>query len=155
MQRLGIILALGTLLLSGCFIPATTPTAVPTLTEAACPQEQIDAAVTATGEYTPSATADFARIENGQMMVGDAPYPIHGINYYPARYPWRRFLTETDDATLHTEFAVLRDANINTLRIFVWQYALFICPGSDAVPHAPHMQRLDKIMQLRRNMVSA
>jgi endo-1,4-beta-mannosidase len=42
---------------------------------------------------------------------------------------------------------LLRAANFNTLRIFLWHYALFICPGNDAVPHTPHVQRLDTIIQ--------
>lgn len=138
---LGIAVVIG--LLSGAC--SSEASAVPALV--ICPQDEIDAALTELGDYSASDEGEFVTLDEGRLMLGDTPYPIRGINYYPARYPWRRFLTETDTDTLRTEFALMRDANINTLRIFLWQYALFICPDSPGVPHVSHFKRLDSIIQ--------
>lgn len=112
-----------------------------------CEQDVIDAALAELGSYTPLESTAFITLDSGSLMLGETPYFVRGINYYPARYPWRRFLTETETDSLRTEFTFLRDAGINTLRIFLWQYALFICPDSPGVPHVSHFKRLDSIIQ--------
>jgi endo-1,4-beta-mannosidase len=97
--------------------------------------------------YQPSTASGFATIANGQFAINDAPYVVRGVNYFPSRYPWRRFLTETERDTLQGEFAFLQEAGFNTLRIFVWYDALFDCPGSGAIPQAENFQRLDAVIQ--------
>jgi endo-1,4-beta-mannosidase len=99
-----------------------------------CSAEQIDEALEATGDYTPFGKTDFVKLQDGQL-----PFVIRGINYYPARYPWRRFLTETDGETLLKEFTLMRAININTLRIFL--------PNDEAVPHDAHFGRLDYMIR--------
>jgi hypothetical protein len=132
------------LLLIGCTTASPTPPPpLPT-----CTPQQIAASLAAVGDYQSSPLTDFIEITGSGFTLNDEPYPVRGINYYPARYPWRRFLTETDTTALHTEFTLMRDAGFNTLRIFLWNEALFICPGSPAVPHPDHLQRLDTVIRL-------
>ena len=68
------------------------------------------------------------------------------MNYYPLSTPFGLFLRETDLDTIEPEFALMSDAGLNTLRIFVHQEDLFAC--DDAVAFAEHFERLDSIIQL-------
>ncbi len=120
---------------------SVTPPPLPVCTEA-----DIQAAFASLPDYQPTGGADFIRVQDGQLSVRNEPFLVRGVNYYPARYPWRRFLTQTDSATVETEFALLQSVNFNTLRIFLWNEALFQCPGSGAVPVAEAFLRLDEIM---------
>jgi endo-1,4-beta-mannosidase len=126
-------------------IPSDVPVAPKPLP--ACTDAEIEAAFDALPEYQPSGLADFVRVQSGRLMAGDEPFLVRGVNYYPSRYPWRRFLTQTDAATVDTDFALFRSVEFNTLRIFLWNEALFACPGSGAVPVADAFLRLDDIVQ--------
>ncbi len=97
--------------------------------------------------YAPSNVTDFVRIQDNHFVTGDAPYLARGVNYYPSRYPWRRFLTETDSETIRQELGLLRHTGFNTLRLFLWNDALFVCPKSGAVPVTDAFLRLDAIIQ--------
>jgi endo-1,4-beta-mannosidase len=121
----------------------STPPTLPT-----CSQAEIDAAVAATGSYTPSSLEGYVRVEGQGFKLGDADYVVRGFNYYPAQYPWRRFLTETDEETVRRDFAQFSAMGVNTLRIFVWHQALFFCPGSVNVPNSTGFQKLDMVMRL-------
>jgi hypothetical protein len=112
-----------------------------------CTDTEIEAAFDALPDYQPSGLTDFVRVQNGQFVVGDEPFFVRGVNYYPSRYPWRLFLTQTDMATIDKDFALFQSVEFNTLRIFLWNEALFMCPGSGAVPVADVFLRLDGIMQ--------
>jgi hypothetical protein len=48
-------------------------------------------------DYVPSVTSGFVTLREGRFVVGDRPFTARGVNYYPARYPWRRFLTEAEN----------------------------------------------------------
>lgn len=113
-----------------------------------CSDEQIAHAETLLGDYTPSEMRDFVRLEDNRFMIGDEVFDVRGINYYPANYPWRRFLAESDAESVWTELSLLQAANLNTLRIFVWNQAIFQCFGSGAVPNAGNFQRLDTFIQM-------
>ncbi|GAB5494481.1 MAG: hypothetical protein Phog2KO_46960 [Phototrophicaceae bacterium] len=117
-----------------------------------CTEGQINDANNILGDYTPSEMQGFVRMEDSQLMLGSEPYAVRGINYYPSQYPWRRFLSESDPETIQQDLAVMREANLNTLRIFVWNQAIFQCYGSGAVPNAYNFQRLDNMIQLAGNM---
>lgn len=106
-----------------------------------CTAEQVQQAVLP--PYIPAGSAVFVRLEAGQFTIGSEPFTVRGVNYFPANYPWRRFLTAVDRATLRAEFGLLRDAGLNTLRIFLWYDALFDCSGSGAVPKVENFARLD------------
>jgi endo-1,4-beta-mannosidase len=120
------------------------PVEPPTLP--ACTDAEIEAAFDALSDYQPSASGDFVRVQDGQLTAGDEPFLVRGVNYYPSRYPWRRFLTQTDAATVDRDFALFESVEFNTLRIFLWNEALFTCPGSGAVPAADAFLRLDGIV---------
>lgn len=110
----------------------------------------VDAAQTAregTGVYNPSAVSDFVTLRDGQFMIGDSLFAVRGVNYYPSRYPWRRFLTESTMDSINQELAMMRAAGLNTLRLFLWNDALFTCPQYGAVPIAVNFKRLDNIIQ--------
>lgn len=117
-----------------------------------CSDEQISDANTILGQYMPSSMQGYVTLEDNHLMLNDAIYPVRGINYYPAQYPWRRFLSESDSATIIQELTLMREANLNTLRIFVWNQAIFQCYGSGAVPNAYNFQRLDTMIQLAGDM---
>jgi endo-1,4-beta-mannosidase len=120
---------IGLFLMTAC-APVSLPTSLPACTPELPP-------------YTPSESSGFVAIQDGHFVIDDAPYPVHGINYYPARYPWRRFLTEADLAVIRTELDLLRSTGFNTLRLFLWNGALFACPESRA---GEAFSRLDAII---------
>jgi hypothetical protein len=80
-------------------------------------------------EYITDDSRPFIKLENDEFVTGDAPYPVYGINYYPMQYQWRRFLTETDMDAIRPELEMMRDSGFNTLRIFLWNQALFNVTG--------------------------
>ncbi len=97
-----------------------------------CPEEQVAEALANVGDYAPTQSA-FITLQDGKFAVDGASYVIEGVNYYPSRYPWRRFLTETDSQTLDQELSLMQETGFNTLRIFLWNEALFDCEGNGAV----------------------
>lgn len=102
-------------------------------------------------ELRPYASADsrpFVRLKDGALSVDNAPFHIHGVNYYPLETPWRRFLLETELTVVNREFELLRAVGFNTLRIFLWNGALFQCEGKSNKPNPAAFERLDKILQL-------
>lgn len=113
-----------------------------------CTEDEINTANELTGEYSPSSAEGFIRLENSRLSLNGEHYPVRGINYYPAQYPWRRFLVESDLDVVRQELNLLNETNLNTLRIFLWNEALFQCFGSGAVPNPWHFQRLDAIIQM-------
>ncbi|MBN1966979.1 MAG: cellulase family glycosylhydrolase, partial [Anaerolineae bacterium] len=114
----------------------------------ACTPDEVEAAYAALPDYVPSAMRDFVRAAGDQLTIDGEPFVVRGVNYYPARHPWQRFLTETDPATLQFELDVLREAGFNTLRVFAWYGALFDCPGTPdmIVPVAEAVARLDAVI---------
>ncbi|MBN1286371.1 MAG: cellulase family glycosylhydrolase [Anaerolineae bacterium] len=119
----------------------TVFTATPFVLER-CAPEQIQAAFAALPSYTPAPGA-FVGVADGGFAAGGVRFPVRGANYYPVHTPWRRFLTETAPEAVQREFALMREAGLNTLRIFLWYEALFQCPGSGAVPRPDTFARLD------------
>lgn len=89
----------------------------------------------------------FITLQNDRFYEADIPYIVHGINYYPAHYPWRRFLS-ADMNEVSREFELIQNAGFNTLRIFLWYEALFQCEGtSQAVPEAQGFIRFEEILR--------
>lgn len=99
-------------------------------------------------DYEPMDHLPFITIDDHQLVADDAPYPVYGINYYPSRTPWRRFLTETAMDDLMLEMEMMQDVGINTLRIFLWNHVLFQCAGTTSEPEVSGFERLDAMMQL-------
>jgi endo-1,4-beta-mannosidase len=96
----------------------------------------------------PSETLSLIRITNGHFAIGEEPFAARGVNYYPMRYPWRRFLTSADMGEVERELSLLRNAGFNTLRLFLWNAALFTCPGRGAVPNVEAFERLDRMFEM-------
>ena len=132
--------------------PSATPS--PELTEVAalpplesCPPAEVAAAHAALPPYTPTAGA-FVVTDGSRFAAGGVEFVVRGANYYPLRTPWRRFLTDTAPDTAAEEFALMREAGLNTLRIFLWYEPLFQCAADGAVPRAETFARLDTLIHL-------
>jgi tetratricopeptide (TPR) repeat protein len=115
---------------------------------AACTPERVESALLALPVYTPAGKGDFVRLQDGKFVVGGLPFRVRGVNYYPVRAPWRRFLGETDLAVAAKELDLIAGARLNTLRIFLWYDAMFECPASGLVPIKGAFERLDGIIRL-------
>ncbi len=111
-----------------------------------CSPETVTAGLDRLPAYVPSDVATFVTIQGDGFVVGDTPFPVRGVNYYPARYPWRRFLTEAKLDDISRELALLRDTGFNSLRLFLWNEALFPCEGSGTVPLNDAFLRLDAVI---------
>ncbi len=81
------------------------------------------------------------------FLNGKDRFLARGINYYPARSPWQRF-SGSDLAVIEQDFAALRHAHVNTLRLFIEHAPLFTCPGHGAVPDPAAFNWLDAVIRL-------
>ncbi len=97
--------------------------------------------------YEPSAAQHFISLQDGHFKLGDKPFLARGANYYPARYPWQRFLTQVDLQTVTEELALMRSYGFNTLRVFLWNNALFTCPSLNDIPNPGAFARLDAVIK--------
>jgi hypothetical protein len=133
--------AIQALLKHKAFTPAPLPQCLPQKTQQA---------LASVPSYSPHGKGDFVRIQPGtsNFYADGRPYRIRGINYYPMRAPWRRFLTESEPTSVAKELDLIAGAGFNTLRIFLWYEALFDCPGSGAVPKPEAIARLDNVIRL-------
>ncbi len=68
---------------------------------------------------------------------------IKGINYYPQETPWDMFGTKFNPTIIHKDFELLKDAGINTLRIFI-QYQDF--GASEVRPEK--LKKLKKVLDI-------
>lgn len=98
--------------------------------------------------YHPATEAPYVTLHEGQLRVGDAPFRVRGVNYYPAQTPWARFLPETNPAGLERDMELLQQAGFNTLRVFLHYDALFVCEPEAAVPVPETFVTLDTLLQL-------
>ncbi len=98
-------------------------------------------------DYKPADESPFVTLDAGRFMVGDEVFMARGVNYYPSRYPWRRFLTQVDTQNVTEELSLMRSYGFNTLRIFLWNTALFVCPSLNDVPDPAAFGRLDAVIQ--------
>ncbi|PJF36764.1 MAG: hypothetical protein CUN49_03750 [Candidatus Thermofonsia Clade 1 bacterium] len=120
---------------------ALTPPPPETCTEAEIAAAQLPV-------YTPHGKGGFVRLEAGRFSADGAPFIVRGVNYYPSRAPWRRFLTEADLSVIARELDLLAAAGLNTIRIFAWHAALFQCVGNGVVPRPEGFARLDGTIRL-------
>ena len=88
----------------------------------------------------------FAELSETGFQIDGEDYPVYGVNYYPVNTPFGLFLTETNIEDMEAEFELMREAGLNTLRIFLRPQDLFLCDA--AVPDAENFERLDSIIQL-------
>ena len=90
----------------------------------------------------------YIQLRDGRLAEGEEAYKIRGINYYPTQAPWRRFLLESEMSDIRSEMQLIRDAGFNSLRIFLWNGALFPCHDALDQPSPAAFERLDHIMRL-------
>jgi hypothetical protein len=120
--------------------------ALPSPTPATC-----DPALTPNPDPAPADPPDAAlllRAEGTQLLLGDVPFTMRGVNYYPRHAPWDRFLAEGDLTEIAAEFELLQQAGFNTIRIFLWYDALFQCAPEAAIPNEAAFAKLDAILHL-------
>lgn len=101
-----------------------------------------------TAGYTPTSAGPFVRVQGAGLTLGDAPYRIKGVNYYPRSAPWHRFLPDADPAVMAQELDVIRQRGFNTIRIFLWYDALFTCDPAQPIPLAPGFAKVDALLGL-------
>lgn len=131
--------------------PSPTPgpaTPTPTVTPAprACSDEEVAAILRRVPAYRPDDSV-FAVVVGNGFSVDGQPFMVRGVNYYPASYPWQRFML-ADLNTIEQDFARLKRAHANTVRLFLWHPPLFTCPGYGAVPDPDAIAWLDKVIRL-------
>jgi len=113
-----------------------------------CAETQIMSRWAQVPAYRPQMLGDFVHLDNGAFAVNGQAFAVHGVNYYPSRFPWRRFLTESDTASITRELDLIQGAGFNTMRIFLWYDALFDCEGMGVVPNPAAFARLDTLLHL-------
>lgn len=128
-----------------------TPLVAALPTPPPCPASSVEQAIAALAPYGSPELTEFVRVRDGQLFLGDDPYPLYGAVYVPRDYPGERFLTQSDEDSLQFELGLMRDAGLNTLRVFLRHDDLFICPGNGAVPLADRFERLDTFIRLAAN----
>lgn len=129
--------------------PTTTPdrvlvTATPDL--GVCPEAEVAAILRDMPSYHPGSRAPAVLDQDGFTIDGE-PFIVRGIDYYPALRPWQRF-PYTDLNTIEADFARLQEVHVNTVRLFLWYRAYFVCPGSGAVPNQSAFLWLDSVLRL-------
>jgi len=125
------------------FLMACAPAVTPTPSPPDCTGDTSQALAA----YSPSTRNSFVTLREGRFAVDDQPLNVRGVNYYPARSPWRRFLTQSDLSEVERELLILKAAGFNTLRLFLWNAALFQCPPAGVTPKVDAFTRLDTIIQ--------
>jgi hypothetical protein len=121
---------------------------VPTATPAppGCTDHDVAAIQRTPPAYQPG-DGSFITLGEGGFLLGGKAFVVRGVNYYPARFPWHRFPL-ADLSIVERDFATLADAHVNTVRLFVWHAAFFVCPASGAVPNVRAFLWLDSVMRL-------
>jgi endo-1,4-beta-mannosidase len=92
--------------------------------------------------------ADFAQANEGGLVLGKEMFRMRGVNYYPRRTPWERFIPEAELKDIAQEFDLIAEAGFNAVRIFLDYGALFTCDPERAVPNARAFIKLDRIIAL-------
>jgi hypothetical protein len=62
------------------------------------------------------------RVANFDKTVTSSPIDslnIKGINYYPQATPWNMFSDDFDIKVIETDFKIIKNADLNTIRIFI------------------------------------
>lgn len=62
---------------------------------------------------------DIHKIMTSKNMNPIGIHQIKGVNYYPQKYPWDTFNRNVTAETFATDFKIIQDLNLNTIRIFI------------------------------------
>jgi hypothetical protein len=111
-----------------------------------CTDDEVARILNTVPVYRPAGGA-FITLGSAGFLLNDKPFVVRGVNYYPALTPWQRF-PGTDLAVVEHDFTLLRQAHVNTIRLFVRYDPLFTCPGYDAVPDPAALNWLDAVIRL-------
>lgn len=83
------------------------------------------------------------KVEGNQILVGNIPYQIKGINYYPQETPWDTFGTNFNLDSITKDFKRVKEMHLNTVRIFVG-YQDF--GAAEVIPEK--LEKLKKVLDL-------
>ncbi|MCI0577488.1 MAG: cellulase family glycosylhydrolase [Chloroflexi bacterium] len=92
--------------------------------------------------------ASFVYRRDGRLFWDGRPFQVRGVNYYPRHAPWQRFLPEADLPEMEEELALIGAAGFNTIRVFLWYDALFVCEPEAAIPVETAFAKVDGLFQL-------
>ncbi len=92
--------------------------------------------------------AHYVAAQNGKLVLDRQPFLIRGVNYYPRLTPWYHFLLEANPTEMAAELDLIHQAGFNTIRIFLWQDALFTCRPEQAIPVADTFATVDSVLAL-------
>jgi hypothetical protein len=112
-----------------------------------CSVATVQSAFRQTPAYQPTSLQGWVEAGPEFLTLNGAPFLVQGINYYPSRSPWRRFLTDTSMSVVDRELDLIALAGFNTIRLYLWNDALFQCFGSGAVPQPQAFAILDGVIQ--------
>lgn len=87
----------------------------------------------------PIQASPFAFVKGKTIYVDNKPFTIKGINYYPQASPWDMFGDNFSSTIINNDFALIKNAGLNTIRIFI-QYEDF--GKADVKP-----EKLEKLKQ--------
>ncbi|MEM7330719.1 MAG: cellulase family glycosylhydrolase [Chloroflexota bacterium] len=68
---------------------------------------------------SPKGGADFVMRNGRNLILNGDPFTIRGINYYPQDQPWELFWAHYDSETVDSDFALIKELGLNSVRIFI------------------------------------
>ncbi|GIK42886.1 MAG: hypothetical protein BroJett011_67190 [Chloroflexota bacterium] len=92
--------------------------------------------------------SQFVTVKGDQLQLNGQPFQVKGVNYYPRRAPWQRFISEANPTDMAEELDLIKGAGFNTLRVFLWNEPLFTCQPEDAIPNEAAFATLDTLFAL-------
>jgi hypothetical protein len=69
-------------------------------------------------------TQPFFSVQNKMLLRQNQRFYIHGVNYYPLKFPWQLFWDHYHAEVIHQDFFRIKRLGFNTVRIFV-PYQIF------------------------------
>ncbi len=67
----------------------------------------------------PKGGEDFVMRNGRNLTLNGEPYTIRGINYYPQDQPWENFWGNYDSDVIDSDFALISELGLNSVRIFI------------------------------------
>lgn len=85
----------------------------------------------------------FFKVDAKKIKINESNYTIKGINYYPKNSAWDTFGNLFNKDTIAQDFAIIKNARLNTIRIFI-QYDDF--GKADIIPEK--IQKLSTLLDI-------
>lgn len=67
----------------------------------------------------PQGGQGFVELNGRALTLDGKPFTIRGINYYPQDSPWSLFWAQYDPDVVETDFQIISDLGMNSVRVFV------------------------------------